>query len=94
MLSTRSGHLVGGTLFNAALNEGMRLTSASDSVLIMATAPIWGMFLAAALGVETLRIWNLLGAGISLLGVGLILGKGMEGSASSILATSWCWWPR
>jgi drug/metabolite transporter (DMT)-like permease len=77
--------LIGGTLFNAALNEGMRLTSASNSALIMATAPIWGMFLAAALGVETLRMWNLLGAGISLLGVGLILGKGMEGSASSIL---------
>jgi drug/metabolite transporter (DMT)-like permease len=74
--------LIGGTLFNAALNEGMRLTSASNSALIMATAPIWGMFLAAALGVETLRMWNLLGAGISLLGVGLILGKGMEGSAS------------
>jgi drug/metabolite transporter (DMT)-like permease len=32
--------LIGGTLFNAALNEGMRLTSASNSILIMATAPI------------------------------------------------------
>ena len=77
--------LVGGTLFNAALNEGMRLISASNSVLIMATAPIWGTFLAAALGVETLKVRNLLGAGISLLGVGLILGKGLEGNASSIL---------
>jgi drug/metabolite transporter (DMT)-like permease len=77
--------LVGGTLFNAALNEGMSLTSASNSALIMATAPIWGMFLAAALGVETLNIRSLLGAGISLLGVGLILGKGLDGSASSLL---------
>ena len=77
--------LVGGTLFNAALNEGMSLTSASSSALIMATAPIWGMFLAAALGVETLKLRGLLGAGISLLGVGLILGKGLEGSASSLL---------
>jgi drug/metabolite transporter (DMT)-like permease len=77
--------LVGGTLFNAALNEGMRLTSASNSALIMATAPIWGMFLAAAIGVETLKMRSLLGAGISLLGVGLILGKGLEGSASDIL---------
>jgi drug/metabolite transporter (DMT)-like permease len=77
--------LVGGTLFNAALNEGMRLTSASNSALIMATAPIWGMFLAAILGVETLKMRSLLGAAISLLGVGLILGKGLEGSASSLL---------
>jgi drug/metabolite transporter (DMT)-like permease len=77
--------LVGGTLFNAALNEGMRLTSASNSALIMATAPIWGMFLAAAPGVETLKLRSLLGAGISLLGVGLILGKGLGGSASSLL---------
>jgi drug/metabolite transporter (DMT)-like permease len=77
--------LVGGTLFNAALNEGMRLTNASNAALIMATAPIWGMFLAAVLGVETLKMRSLLGAGISLLGVGLILGKGLEGSASSLL---------
>jgi len=77
--------LVGGTLFNAALIEGMRLTSASNSALIMATAPIWGMFLAAALGVETLKLRSLLGAGISLLGVGLILGRGVEGNASGLL---------
>jgi drug/metabolite transporter (DMT)-like permease len=77
--------LVGGTLFSAALNEGMRLTSASNSAPIMATAPIWGMFVAAVLGVETLKMRSLLGAGISLLGVGLILGRGPESSASNLL---------
>ncbi len=66
--------LVGGTLFNAALNEGMRLTSASNSALIMATAPVWGMLLAAALKVERLTAMGILGACVSLLGVGLVLG--------------------
>ena len=32
--------LIGGTVFNAALNEGTRLTSASNAALIMATAPV------------------------------------------------------
>jgi len=77
--------LVGGTLFNAALNEGMLLTSASNSALIMATAPVWGMLLAAALKVERLTAMAILGAGVSLVGVGLVLGGGFEGSGSSLL---------
>lgn len=76
--------LVGGTIFNVALNEGLLLTSASNSALIMATAPVWGMFLAAVLGVERLKVGGVLGAVVCTGGVGLVLGRGLEGGGSSL----------
>jgi drug/metabolite transporter (DMT)-like permease len=85
LLTTLGIGLLGGALFNAALNEGMRLTSASNSALIMATAPVWGMLLAAGFGVEQLKATNIIGAGISLAGVGLLLGGGFEGSRVSLV---------
>ena len=42
-LTTLGIGLVGGTLYNIALNEGTSMTSASSAALIMATAPVWGM---------------------------------------------------
>src|SRR5215217_5378055 len=72
LLTTLGIGLFGGVIFNAALNEGMRLTTASNSALVMATAPVWGMLLAAGFGVEPLKATNIIGAGISLAGVGLI----------------------
>jgi drug/metabolite transporter (DMT)-like permease len=76
--------LIGGTVFNAALNEGTRLTSASNAALIMATAPVWGMLLAAGLKVESLRKTSVVGALVSLLGVVLVLGRGLEEGGSSL----------
>jgi drug/metabolite transporter (DMT)-like permease len=84
-LTTLGIGLVGGTLYNITLNEGTSLTSASSAALIMATAPVWGMFIAAGLGVEPLRAPTLIGAGVSLVGVVLILGRGLEGSGSSLV---------
>jgi drug/metabolite transporter (DMT)-like permease len=85
LLTTLGIGLFGGVIFNAALNEGMRLTTASNSALVMATAPVWGMLLAAGFGVEPLKATNIIGAGISLAGVGLILGGGFEGSRASLV---------
>ena len=51
----------------------------------MATAPVWGMLIAAAFGVEPLKATTLIGAGVSLVGVVLILGRGLEGGGSSLL---------
>jgi drug/metabolite transporter (DMT)-like permease len=84
-LTTLGIGLVGGTLYNITLNEGTSLTSASSAALIMATAPVWGMLLAAGFGVEPLRATTLIGAGVSLVGVGLILGRGLEGGGSSLV---------
>ncbi len=83
-LTTLGIGLVGGTLYNITLNEGTSLTSASSAALIMATAPVWGMLIAAAFGVEPLRATTLIGAGVSLAGVVLILGRGLEGGGSSV----------
>jgi drug/metabolite transporter (DMT)-like permease len=46
---------------------------------------VWGMLLAAGLGVEPLRATNVIGAVVSLVGVVIILGKGLEGSGSSLV---------
>lgn len=84
-LTTLGIGLVGGTLYNITLNEGTSMTSASSAALIMATSPVWGMLIAAGFGVEPLRATNLIGAGVSLVGVVLILGRGLEGGGSSLV---------
>ncbi len=66
--------LVGGTLYNITLNEGTSLTSASSAALIMATAPVWGMLIAAGFGVEPLKATTLIGAGVSLVGAPAAIG--------------------
>src|SRR5215217_1186062 len=86
LLTTLGIGLVGGTLYNITLNEGTSMTSASSAALIMATAPVWGMLLAAGLGVEPLRATNVIGAVVSLVGVVIILGRGPEGGGSSPVA--------
>jgi drug/metabolite transporter (DMT)-like permease len=85
LLTTLGIGLVGGTLYNIALNEGTSITSASSAALIMATSPVWGMLLAAGFGVEPLRATNVIGAVVSLVGVVLILGRGLEGGGSSLV---------
>ena len=85
LLTTLGIGLVGGTLYNIALNEGTSMTSASSAALIMATSPVWGMLLAAGFGVEPLRATNVIGAVVSLVGVVLILGRGLDGGGSSLV---------
>jgi drug/metabolite transporter (DMT)-like permease len=85
LLTTLGIGLVGGTLYNIALNEGTSMTSASSAALIMATSPVWGMLLAAGFGVEPLRTTNVIGAVVSIVGVVLILGRGLEGGGSSLV---------
>jgi hypothetical protein len=77
-----------GTLYNVALTEGTSMTSASNASLIMATSPVWGMLLAAGLSVEPLRATNVIGAVVSLVGVVIILGRGLEGGGSSLVGIS------
>jgi O-acetylserine/cysteine efflux transporter len=85
LLTTLGIGLIGGTLYNVTLTEGTSMTSASNAALIMATSPVWGMLLAAGLGVEPLRATNVIGAVVSLVGVVIILGRGLEGGGSSLV---------
>ena len=85
LLTTLGIGLVGGTLYNITLNEGTSMTSASSAALIMATSPVWGILLAAGFGVEPLRATNVIGAVVSLVGVVIILGRGLDGGGSSLV---------
>lgn len=61
----------------AGFTFGLSLTSASNAGLIFATLPVWGMLLGATLGLERPTRRGVLGVGLSLLGVGVVLGGGL-----------------
>jgi drug/metabolite transporter (DMT)-like permease len=84
--------LIGGTVFNAALNEGTRLTSASNAALIMATAPVWGMLLAAGLKVESLRKSSVVGPWSRSSASSWSWGEGWKRAARASPGTCWCSW--
>src|SRR5829696_9219658 len=79
LLTTLGIGLVGGTLYNITLNEGTSMTSASSAALIMATAPVWGMLLAAGSGVEPRGGTNVVGGVVSRVGVVRRVGRGRGG---------------
>jgi drug/metabolite transporter (DMT)-like permease len=85
LLTTLGIGLIGGILYNVTPNEGTSMTSASSAALNMATAPVWGMLIAAGFGVEPLRATGIIGAVVSLVGVVLILGRGLQGGGSSLV---------
>jgi drug/metabolite transporter (DMT)-like permease len=62
----------------AGFTFGLSLTSAANAGLIFATLPVWGMLLGAALGLERPTRRGVLGVGLSVLGVGVVLGGGLR----------------
>ena len=62
------------------------MTTASDTALIYAAVPIWGILLGLALGLERPTRWGVLGVGLAFLGVGVVVYGGLgEGGDTSIL---------
>ena len=49
------------------------MTTASDTALIYAAVPIWGILLGLALGLERPTRWGVLGVGLAFLGVGVVV---------------------
>jgi drug/metabolite transporter (DMT)-like permease len=88
---------VGVALNNAAFTVGVSMTSASNTALIVATAPLWGMLLAFVLGLERPKVRGVIGVGLALLGVGLIVYRGLGASETSlpgdllVMAAAVCW---
>ena len=64
---------------------GLSLASAASTGLIFATAPVWGMLLGAALGLERPTRRGVLGVGLSVAGVALVVSDGLGGGGSSLL---------
>jgi drug/metabolite transporter (DMT)-like permease len=89
--------VLGVGLNNVLFSWGVSLTSASDTALIYAAVPVWGMLLGLALGWERPTLGGVLGVTLAFAGVGLIVGAGAGGGDSSlkgnllVLGATVCW---
>ncbi|WP_228281333.1 DMT family transporter [Rubrobacter marinus] len=64
---------------------GVSMTTASNTGLIFATAPVWGMILASALGLERPTAGGMIGVALSILGVGIVVYDGLGAAGTSTL---------
>ena len=76
--------VVGVTLTQTVFTIGVSLTTAANTALVYSTAPVWGMLLGFALGLERPRLSGILGIGLSLAGVGFIVYGGLEFAGTSL----------
>ncbi len=89
--------VVGVALNNIAFTFGVSMTSASNTALVVATAPLWGMLLGFVLGFERPKLKGLVGVGLALLGVGVIVYRGLGASGTSlagdllVMGAAACW---
>ena len=88
---------VGVAMNNAAVTLGVSMTTASNTALIYAATPIWGILLGLALGLESPRLWGIAGVALAVLGVGVVVYGGLGGRGSSlegdllVVAATVCW---
>jgi drug/metabolite transporter (DMT)-like permease len=88
---------VGVALNNILFTQGVSMTSASNTALVVATAPLWGMLLAFVLGWERPKARGIFGVGLALLGVAVIVYRGLGESGASlpgdllVMGAAACW---
>jgi drug/metabolite transporter (DMT)-like permease len=70
--------LVGITATQSVFTIGVALTTAANTAMIYSTAPIWGMLLGFALGLERPRLRGILGVALALVGVGFVVYDGVD----------------
>src|ERR687894_336278 len=98
LLSLAAVGLVGVGANNVAFTLGVSMTTASETALIYAAVPIWGILLGLALGLERPTIWGIAGVALAFLGVGVVVygglgggeGSSLEGDLLVVIATI-CW---
>jgi drug/metabolite transporter (DMT)-like permease len=88
--------LVGVGANNVAFTLGVSMTTASETALIYAAVPIWGILLGLALGLERPTPWGILGVGLAFLGVAVVIYGGLTGSTSLlgnllVVVATVCW---
>jgi drug/metabolite transporter (DMT)-like permease len=76
--------LVGVSLNQGSYIGGLSLTSGSNAALVFATAPVWGLLLGVVLRLERARLYGALGVLLALIGVGFVVGEGLDSSAASL----------
>ena len=96
LLSMAGVGLVGVGANNVAFTLGVSMTTASETALIYAAVPIWGILLGLALGLERPTRWGILGVCLAFLGVAVVVYGGLTGSASLlgnllVVAATVCW---
>ena len=67
-----------------AFTFGVSMTSAANTGLIFATAPIWGLLLGLLLGLERPALRSIVGVGLSILGVGIVFYEGLGAEGTSL----------
>jgi drug/metabolite transporter (DMT)-like permease len=63
-----------------AFTFGISMTSASNTGLVFATAPVWGLLLGLALGLERPSRMGILGVGLSISGIAIVFHEGLVGA--------------
>jgi drug/metabolite transporter (DMT)-like permease len=96
LLSLAAVGLVGVGANNIAFTLGVSMTTASETALIYAAVPIWGILLGLALGLERPTRWGILGVCLAFLGVAVVVYGGLTGSTSLlgnllVVVATVCW---
>lgn len=76
--------LVGVALNQVGYTVGLSLTSGSNASLVFATAPVWGLVLGIALGLERGSWRGAVGLGLAVAGVALVVGGGLGSAEASV----------
>jgi drug/metabolite transporter (DMT)-like permease len=96
LLSLAGVGLIGVGANNIAFTLGVSMTTASETALIYAAVPIWGILLGLALGLERPTPWGILGVCLAFLGVAVVVYGGLTGSTSLlgnllVVVATICW---
>jgi drug/metabolite transporter (DMT)-like permease len=88
--------LVGVGANNVAFTFGVSMTTASETALIYAAVPIWGILLGLALGLERPTPWGILGVCLAFAGVAIVVYGGLTGNTSLlgdllVVVATVCW---
>jgi drug/metabolite transporter (DMT)-like permease len=96
LLSLAGVGLVGVGVNNVAFTLGVSMTTASETALIYAAVPIWGILLGLSLGLERPTPSGILGVCLAFLGVAIVVYGGLTGSTSLlgnllVVVATVCW---
>jgi drug/metabolite transporter (DMT)-like permease len=76
--------VLGVAVGQSAFTAGVSLTSAANTGLIFATAPVWGMILGLALGLERPTVRGVAGVALSIAGVAVVFYQGLGAEGASL----------
>jgi len=85
--------VVGVGMNNVAFTLGVRMTTASETALIYAAVPVWGMILGSLIGLERPTRGVVVGVVVAIVGVCVVVGGGessLIGDSLVVVATM-CW---